>query len=342
MSKLAGVKEDFNKELQTTDSLEKVENLRIAFLGKKGLLAEQAQQIQTIPPQERKDFGIALNAAKTFITEQLSIKKTALEAAKLNETLKTEIIDVTLPAREKQIGTIHPISSVLDEIITIFSNMGFTLAEGPEIEDDFHNFTALNIPKTHPARQMHDTFYLDQEKVLRTHTSSVQIRMMENNKPPIKIISAGKTYRSDSDATHTPMFHQIEVLYVDENVNMGNLSYCINKFVSEFFGEKVKTRFRTSFFPFTEPSMEVDINYSKKNGAIEIGEGDEYMEIMGCGMVHPNVLTNVGIDPTKYQGFALGLGVERAAMLKYGMNDLRNFFENDQRWTNHYGFNLAS
>jgi phenylalanyl-tRNA synthetase alpha chain len=341
MSELSNIQSNFQKELSKASNKEQLNQLHIKYLSKKGIIASQMQLLAKLPANERKDFGSKINNLKLLINTQLNNSISKLQQAAINEQLANEQIDVTLPSRKKQLGKTHPISHTIEEIITIFAKMGFSVAEGPEIEDEFHNFNALNIPENHPARQMHDTFYIantEQKKMLRTHTSSVQIRSMLKGKAPFKIISPGKTFRKESDATHTPMFHQIEALFIDESTNMGHLKYCIQKFLNEFFGSNNKLRFRSSFFPFTEPSAEVDIAYTKTKGKISIGSGDDYMEILGCGMVHPNVLTNVNIDPKKYQGFALGMGVERLAMLKYGMADLRQFFENDPNWLNHYSF----
>ncbi|MCE3232848.1 MAG: phenylalanyl-tRNA synthetase alpha chain [Rickettsiaceae bacterium] len=325
-------------------TLEALEQVRVAQLGKKGVISEKLQSLGQLPPEERKEFGAAINKIKIAVTEAIDAKKLVLEAAELNNRLSTEKIDVTLPVRQSKTGKIHPISQVIDECIAIFAAQGFKVEEGPEIEDDFHNFTALNIPLNHPAREMQDTFYLQktgdvQPPVLRTHTSPVQIRTMENGKPPFKFIAPGRVYRSDYDMTHTPMFHQIEGLYIDKGINMGHLKGCLHNFLKAFFElDEVPLRFRPSFFPFTEPSAEVDIGCDRKDGELKIGEGSDWLEILGCGMVHPNVLKNVGIDPEEYQGFAFGLGIERLAMLKYGAPDLRNFFDSDIRWLNHYGF----
>ncbi len=320
-------------------NLDAVEETRIAFLGKQGKLTQAMKQLGQLDGEARKEAGAALNLLKGELVTQLNEVKARLEKAAMDEALMQEHVDVTLPAREAYEGNIHPISRVIDEITTIFAGLGFARAAGPEIEDDFHNFTALNIPESHPARQMHDTFYLDNGNVLRTHTSSVQIRTMQNTKPPLKIIAAGRTYRCDSDMTHTPMFHQIEGLYIDKDINFAHLKGVLEYFLQTFFGlDEVKARFRPSYFPFTEPSAEVDIGCKREAGNLQIGQGDDWLEVLGCGMVHPNVLSSVGIDPDEYQGYAFGLGVERLAMLKYGMSDLRQFFGNDIRWLDHYGF----
>ena len=278
------------------------------------------------------------------ITQKIENAKDVFETAELNQKLSGEKIDLSAPFRKEAQGLIHPLSNAMREIAEIFLDLGFEFASGPEIEDDFHNFTALNMPKDHPARQMQDTFYLqNSDLLLRTHTSNTQIRKMLNSKPPLKIAALGRVFRRDSDQTHTPMFHQFEGFVVDENINMGHLKWCLESFLEKFFEVKnVELRFRPSFFPFTEPSAEVDINYSLENGRIKIGNnslaGSKFMEILGCGMIHPNVLKNCGIDPEKFQGFAFGIGVERLAMLKYGITDLRMFFENDVRFLRHFGF----
>ncbi len=325
----------------TADDIEKI---RVKYLGKSGEITGQLKHLQMLPPEEKKSFGQKVNLVKENITNLINTKKEQLESKALEEKLNKEFIDVSIPVREENVGSIHPITQVTEEIIEIFSAMGFAVAEGPEIEDDYRNFTVLNIPENHPARQMHDTFYVnsdatDKKYVLRTHTSPVQVRTMEKQKPPIKIIAPGRTFRNDSDQTHSPMFHQVEGLYIDKDVNMGMLKGCLQEFVDTFFGVKnLKMRFRASFFPFTEPSAEVDIGCSRKGGKIKIGEGDDWLEVLGCGMVHPNVLKNLGICPDTYRGFAFGMGIERLAMLKYGISDLRQFFESDLRFLKHYSF----
>jgi phenylalanyl-tRNA synthetase alpha chain len=287
---------------------------------------------------------VRVNQLKDEVSAALETRRADLAGADLARRLAAERVDLTLPAPPERAGKIHPISQTIDEAIAIFGEMGFTLAEGPDIEDDFHNFTALNFPPGHPAREMHDTFYLPTKPdgsrlLLRTHTSPVQVRTMRRDKPPIRIIAPGRTYRSDSDQTHTPMFHQIEALVIDEATHMGHLRGCISAFVNAYFEQdNVPVRFRPSFFPFTEPSAEVDIGCSRKGGELKIGAGDDWLEILGCGMVHPNVLRACGIDPERYQGFAFGMGIERIAMLKYGIPDLRTFFDGDLRWLDHYGF----
>jgi phenylalanyl-tRNA synthetase alpha chain len=308
------------------------------------------QALGSLPPEERKAYGQVVNSLKTSIGEALEAKRAELAKSATAEKLAIEHADVTLPVREGPLaeGRIHPVSQVTDEITEIFADMGFSIAEGPDIETDFNNFTALNIPPEHPARQDHDTFYFAERPdgtraVLRTHTSPVQIRTMLREKPPLRIIAPGRVYRCDSDQTHTPMFHQVEGLVIDEETHLGHLKWVVEEFCKAFFEvPQVKMRFRASHFPFTEPSMEVDIGYAKGGDEIRdeirIGEGDEWLEILGCGMVHPNVLRNVGLDPNRYQGFAFGMGIDRIAMLKYGMPDLRAFFSGDLRWLTHYGF----
>ena len=295
-------------------------------------------------PEERKEMGPALNGLKTRIAEAIEAKKAALEEAALEARLASEKVDVTLPVAPEAQGSIHPVSQVMDEIIAIFSAMGFAVKEGPDIEDDFHNFTALNFPADHPAREMHDTFFFEPKEdgsrmLLRTHTSPVQIRTMMNEKPPLRIIIPGRTFRCDSDQTHTPMFHQVEGLVIDKQTHMGHLKGTLEAFAKAYFEvDSVRTRFRPHFFPFTEPSAEMDIGYERVGKEIRIGQGEKWMEILGCGMVHPNVMRNCGLDPDEYQGFAFGMGVDRLAMLKYGIPDLRDFFAADARWLEHYGF----
>ena len=341
MSDLKNIKNEFIEKLNNNLSLEEINQIKTELFGKNGLISSQFKNIGSIPEAERKEFASDLNQIKGELQNLITIKTNEINAKKINDKLEIEKIDVTLPERPFVRGKIHPVSQTIDEISSIFSEIGFTLEEGPDIENEYNNFTALNTPDNHPARDMHDTFYLDENKeiLLRTHTSPVQIRTMLKNKPPFKIIAPGRTYRSDSDQTHAPMFHQVEGLYVDKNINMGHLKGCLNYFIKEFFEvEKIKMRFRPSHFPFTEPSAEVDIGYRIKDGKIIIGEGDQWLEILGCGMVHPNVLKNVKVDSSKYQGYAFGIGIDRLAMLKYGINDLRAFFDCDYRWLNHFGF----
>jgi len=340
MTNLETLLSDFNSQISKIENKQQLEEIRINFLGKKGFVTELFLQLKNVANEEKKAFGAAINQVRDEVTKKIDAAKNDFENAELNEKLQGEKIDLSAPARKQNQGLIHPINKVMQEIEEIFGDLGFDFAQGPEIEDDFHNFTALNMPKDHPARQMQDTFYLENsELLLRTHTSNTQIRKMLNSQPPLKVAALGRVFRRDSDQTHTPMFHQFEGFVVDENVNMGHLKWTLENFLEKFFEVKnIELRFRPSFFPFTEPSAEVDINYSLENGRIKIGKDDKFMEILGCGMIHPNVLKNCNIDSTKYQGFAFGIGVERLAMLKYGITDLRMFFENDVRFLKHYGF----
>ena len=325
----------------TPDGLEAV---RIAALGKQGSVSALLKTMGAMSPEERQVQGPIINGLRESVTAALAEKKTALETAALNVRLATERLDMTLPAPDAPRGSVHPVSQVMDELAEIFADMGFAVAEGPEIEDDWHNFTALNIPETHPARAMHDTFYFPpdadgQAKLLRTHTSPVQIRTMTSQQPPIRIIAPGRVYRSDSDATHTPMFHQIEGLVIDKGIHLGHLKWTLETFLKAFFErDDVVLRLRPSYFPFTEPSVEIDVGYSNVNGKRVIGGSEGWMEVLGSGMVHPKVIAMCGLDPEVYQGFAFGTGVDRLAMLKYGMDDLRAFFDGDLRWLGHYGF----
>ncbi len=317
--------------------------VRVNALGKKGRITELMKTLGNLPPDERKEQGAVLNVLKDEIAAAIAARQQELEAGDLQARLESERIDVTLSPRPQAEGRIHPISQTVDEIVTIFASMGFNVAKGPDIESDWYNFTALNIPPDHPARQMQDTFYLPQTgehpTVLRTHTSPVQIRTMLKEKPPIRIIVPGRTFRCDYDATHAPMFHQFEGLVIDESTHMGHLRGCLMDFLRAFFGiQDLPVRFRPSHFPFTEPSAEVDIGCSRKGGELKLGNYGDWLEIAGCGMVHPNVLRNCNVDPERYQGFAFGMGIERIAMLKYGIPDLRTFFEADVRWLKHYGF----
>ena len=331
-------------KIKEANSLDDLENLRVQVLGKKGSVTSLMKQLGSLEPDKRREAGQILNSLQKNIIESIDNKKSSLEETYLNEKLKNESLDITLPTRPENIGRIHPLSKTMDEVISIFAQMGFTVAEGPDIESDFYNFTALNIPQEHPARQEHDTFYFNEDengerKVLRTHTSPVQIRTMEKLKPPLRVIVPGRTYRSDHDATHSPMFHQCEGLVIGDKLNMSHLKGCLIDFCRIFFGvDDLPVRFRPSYFPFTEPSAEVDIGCSRKSGELIIGEGDEWLEILGSGMVNPRVLQNCGLDPNEHQGFAFGMGLERVAMLKYGIPDLRPFFDSDLRWMKHYGF----
>ena len=341
MSDLKKLKEKFLTKLKERLNLSEINQIKSELFGKNGLISTQFKKIGTLAENERKKFASDLNVVKDELQDLINFKINEVENAEINKKLDKEKIDITLPARSFVRGKIHPVSQTIDEISSIFSEIGFSVEEGPDVENEYNNFTALNTPDNHPARDMHDTFYLDEkkQKLLRTHTSPVQIRTMLKDKPPFKIIAPGRTYRSDSDQTHAPMFHQVEGLHIDKDINMGHLKGCLNYFVKQFFEvDKIKMRFRPSHFPFTEPSAEVDIGYEMKDGKIIVGEGNQWLEILGCGMVHPNVLKNVEVDPTKFQGYAFGIGIDRLAMLKYGINDLRAFFECDYRWLNHFGF----
>jgi len=341
MSDIKKIKEEYSIKLDNKLSLAEVNQIKTDLLGKTGIISLEFKKISQVKESERKKFAAELNEIKNILQEKIETKLNEIETLEINERLSKEKIDITLPSRPYNKGKIHPVSQTIDEISSIFSEIGFSVEEGPDVENEYNNFTALNTPDNHPARDMHDTFYLNnnKEKLLRTHTSPVQIRTMLKSKPPFKIIAPGRTYRSDSDQTHAPMFHQVEGLHIDKNINMGHLKGCLNYFIKEFFEiDKIKMRFRPSHFPFTEPSAEVDIGYELKDGKIIIGEGNKWLEILGCGMVHPNVLKNVNVDNTTYQGYAFGIGIDRLAMLKYGINDLRAFFECDYRWLNHFGF----
>ncbi len=328
------------------NSLGELDDIRVGALGKKGSVSAMLATLGKMSPDERKIAGPKINGLKKSIAALIETRLGELKTKALANRLASEKIDVTLPLPASPVsrGRIHPISQVIDEITAIFSDMGFSIAEGPDIETDYYNFTALNFPKGHPAREMHDTFFFNpdengERKVLRTHTSPVQIRTMENQEPPIRIVIPGRTYRCDSDQTHTPMFHQVEGLVIDKSSHIGQLRWVLEEFLKAFFEvDNVVTRFRPHFFPFTEPSMEVDVQCDRSGSEVKIGQGTDWMEILGCGMVHPNVLRNAGLDPDVYQGFAWGIGIDRLAMLKYGMPDLRAFFDADQRWLDHYGF----
>jgi len=341
MSDIKKIKDEFLGKLNGDLNIESVNQIKSELFGKNGKISSSFKNLGSLPAEERKKFASDLNFVKNELQEKINKKIQEIEIKEINSKLENENVDVTLPERNIVQGKIHPVSQVIDEISSIFSEIGFSVEEGPDVENEHYNFTLLNTPDNHPARDMHDTFYLDDKKklLLRTHTSPVQVRTMLKGKPPFKIIAPGRTYRSDSDQTHAPMFHQVEGLHIDKNINMGNLKGCLNYFIKSFFEvEKIKMRFRPSHFPFTEPSAEVDIGYELKDGKIVIGEGDKWLEILGCGMVHPNVLKNVKINSDKYQGYAFGIGIDRLAMLKYGINDLRAFFETDYRWLNHFGF----
>ncbi len=341
MSDIKKIKDEYLNKLSDDLNIENVNKIKTELFGKNGTISNLFKKLGSMDSGERKNFASDLNSAKEELQEKLNNKFQEIENKEINSKLKNEKVDVTLPERDINQGKIHPVSQVIDEISSIFSEIGFSVEEGPDVEKEYYNFTALNTPDNHPARDMHDTFYLDDNKelLLRTHTSPVQVRTMLKGKPPFKIIAPGRTYRSDSDQTHSPMFHQVEGLHIDKDINMGHLKGCLNYFIKSFFEvDKIKMRFRPSHFPFTEPSAEVDIGYELKNGKIVIGEGNKWLEILGCGMVHPNVLNNVNVNSDKYQGYAFGIGIDRLGMLKYGINDLRAFFETDYRWLNHFGF----
>jgi len=334
------------------ESSNALEDQRVALLGKKGTITEALKTLGSADPETRKTLGAQLNQLKQELADAIESKKSEIAAYELNARLAHEKLDVTLPARPESKGSIHPVSQVIEEITAIFADLGFAVAEGPDIETDDYNFDKLNIPESHPARQMHDTFYLqgngDGKTLLRTHTSPVQIRTMSagqknNSGPPFRFIAPGSTYRCDSDITHTPMFHQVEGFVIDKGIHMGHLKGCVIEFLKAFFElDDVPVRFRPSFFPFTEPSAEVDIGCARSKDELKIGAGSDWLEIMGCGMVHPNVLKNCNLDPDEWQGFAFGMGVERLAMLKYGIPDLRTFFDSDVRWLKHYGFDALN
>ena len=350
MSNIESLKQELVKTVEAANDLGSLEEARVSALGKKGRVTDLMKTLGGMEPEERKEMGQALNRLKNEISDAIDARAVILKKDAMKDKLETERMDMTLSPRPAKTGSVHPITQTMEEAISIFANMGFTVAEGPDIEDDFHNFTALNFPPEHPARELHDTFYLPDapgkegdaaKRLLRTHTSTVQVHVMQEQEPPIRIIIPGRVYRSDYDMTHTPMFHQLEGLVVDKigKIHMGHLKGCLIEFIKAFFEvDELPTRLRPHYFPFTEPSAEMDIGYSRKGNELKIGAGEDWMEILGCGMVHPNVLKNCGIDPEEYQGFAFGLGLDRMAMLKYGIADLRGFFEGDIRWLRHYGF----
>ncbi|MCB1553144.1 MAG: phenylalanine--tRNA ligase subunit alpha [Xanthomonadales bacterium] len=327
MSELEDLQSSALRDIASAANLEALDAVRVAMLGKQGAVTGQLKLLGKLPPEERRTVGESINRVKDAIAEAIASRKTDLEASALAARLASERIDITLPGRDRERGAVHPVTRTLDRIVSLFSSLGYQVADGPEIEDDWHNFEALNFPPHHPARAMHDTFYFGDGRLLRTHTSPVQIRSMLGRQPPIRIIAPGKVYRSDSDQTHTPMFHQVEGLLVDETSSFADLKGTLKQFVDAFFERDFEMRFRPSYFPFTEPSAEVDIRWDR-------GDGSEpgWLEVLGCGMVHPNVLRHCGIDPERYTGFAFGLGVERFAMLRYGVSDLRSFFDNDLRF----------
>jgi phenylalanyl-tRNA synthetase alpha chain len=352
MTDIANLQNQILAAIDAADTPDALEAVRIDALGKQGSVSALLKTLGQMSSEERQQQGPVINGLREAVTAALAAKKEALETAILNQRLATERLDMTLPAPEAPRGSVHPVSQVMDELAEIFADMGFAVAEGPEIEDDWHNFSALNIPETHPARAMHDTFYFPNQMarpdgnggakkmLLRTHTSPVQIRTMTSQEPPIRIIAPGRVYRSDSDATHTPMFHQIEGLVIDKGIHLGHLKWTLETFLKAFFErDDVVLRLRPSYFPFTEPSVEVDVGYSVVNGKRVIGGAEGWMEVLGSGMVHRKVIEACGLDPEVWQGFAFGTGVDRLAMLKYGMDDLRAFFDGDNRWLGHYGFN---
>ena len=347
MENMESLKTELLAEINAAGDLKTLEEARVAITGKKGRLTAMMKDLGALSIEEKKEMGKNLNILKAEVEKALETRKGILEEAALNARLEKEKVDITLPIRPEVQGRIHPVSKIYEEVVAIFGQMGFSVAEGPDIEDQFHNFNALNMPANHPARQMQDTFYIpnpesddfDDSFVVRTHTSPVQIRTMEKQQPPSRIIAPGRTYRSDYDATHTPMFHQVEGLVIDKDITMAHLKGCLYDFVKAFFElDEIPVRYRPSYFPFTEPSAEMDIGCLKTKTELKIGAGDDWLEILGCGMVHPNVLRAGGIDPDVYQGFAFGVGIDRLAMLKYGIPDLRTFFESDVRWLKHYGF----
>ena len=344
MTEIETLKGELLAAVAAASDLAALEAVRLDALGKKGRISVQLKTLGGLEAELRKHTGQALNLVKNEVADAISARQAELEADALSEQLANERVDISLPVQEPLAGGIHPLSRTMEEIAAIFADMGFSIAEGPDIETDFYNFTALNIPPEHPARQEHDTFYLRPDEtgarpVLRTHTSPVQIRTMQKIAPPIRIIVPGRTYRSDHDATHSPMFHQCEGLVIGENIHMGHLKGCLIDFCRAFFGvDDLPVRFRPSFFPFTEPSAEVDIGCRRIDGKLEIGAGDDWLEILGSGMVHPRVIENCGLNPDEVQGFAFGMGIERLAMLKYGIPDLRTFYDSDLRWLRHYGF----
>lgn len=343
-SNLTDIETEVSAAIASADSVDALEALRVAELGKKGRVSGLMKFLGKMSVEEKKEMGPKLNGLKTRLTDAIMARKTDLEDAALDASLAAEREDLTLPPTGHRTGTLHPVMQVFEEIEAIFGDMGFAIATGPDIETDWHNFTALNFPEGHPAREMHDTFFFHPDKdgnrkVLRTHTSPVQIRTMMEEKPPIRVIIPGRVYRNDWDATHTPMFHQVEGLVIDKSTHMGHLKGCLVDFVKAFFEvDEVVSRFRPHFFPFTEPSAEMDVKCDRSGGVVKVGQGEDWLEVLGCGMVHPNVLRNCGLDPDEYQGFAFGMGVDRLAMLKYGMPDLRPYFEADVRWSEHYGF----
>ena len=345
MTDLDHLRDHLLAAIGASGGLEALDTVRVGALGKQGTITGLLKTLGGMSPEQRLIEGPRIQGLREAVTLAIADKKAALDRADLDARLARETLDMTLPADGVQMGSIHPVSQVMDELAEIFADLGFAVATGPEIEDDWHNFTALNIPESHPARAMHDTFYFpegaegERKMLLRTHTSPVQIRTMLNQKPPIRIIAPGRTYRSDSDATHTPMFHQVEGLVIDKGITLGHLKWTLETFLKAFFErDDVVLRLRPSYFPFTEPSAEVDVGYTMEKGKRVIGGSDGWMEVLGSGMVHPKVIAACGLDPDEWQGFAFGCGIDRLAMLKYGMDDLRPFFDGDIRWLKHYGF----
>jgi len=344
MSNFEHMSSDWLARIERAGDLQSLEAERVAALGKQGAITQLLKTLGAMTPEQRQVEGPRVHSLREQVSDAITARKGALEAAELERKLATEMLDMTLPVSAGEQGSVHPVSQVMDELAEIFADLGFAVATGPEIEDQWHNFTALNMPESHPARAMHDTFYLraaegEEAKVLRTHTSPVQIRTMTSQKPPIRIIAPGRTYRSDSDATHTPMFHQVEGLVIDRGIHMGHLKWTLETFLKAYFErDDIVLRLRPSYFPFTEPSAEVDVGYSMEKGRRVIGGSEGWMEVLGSGMVHPKVIEACGLDPEEWQGFAFGCGIDRLAMLKYGMDDLRAFFDGDLRWLKHYGF----
>jgi phenylalanyl-tRNA synthetase alpha chain len=345
MSDLETMSSDLLSRIGATADLPALEAERVSALGKQGTITQLLKTLGGMTPEQRQAEGPRIHGLRERVTDAIASRKAALETAELERKLATETLDLTLPVSPGLQGSVHPVSQVMDELAEIFADMGFSVATGPEIEDDWHNFTALNIPESHPARAMHDTFYFDRtdeqgrKMLLRTHTSPVQIRTMQSQKPPIYIIAPGRTYRSDSDATHTPMFHQVEGLVIDRGIHIGHLKWTLETFLKAYFErEDIVLRLRPSYFPFTEPSAEVDVGYTVQSGRRVLGGSERWMELLGSGMVHPKVIEACGLDPDEWQGFAFGCGIDRLAMLKYGMDDLRAFFDGDIRWLKHYGF----
>jgi phenylalanyl-tRNA synthetase alpha chain len=349
MTDLTVLESDVLAQVAAAADLAALDAVRVAALGKTGSISGLLKTLGAMSPEERKERGAAINVLRDRVQTALNDRKASLETAALDARLASETLDLTLPAPYRRKGSVHPTMQTMDEMVAIFAEMGFAVAEGPDIDDDFHNFTALNFPPKHPAREMHDTFFFNPQKnedgseaermLLRTHTSTVQVRTMMSQKPPIRIIAPGRTYRCDNDATHTPVFHQVEGLVIDKGIHMGHLKWTLETFLARFFEtDAVTTQFRPHHFPFTEPSAEMDVQCDRSGGEIKIGQGTSWLEILGCGMVHPNVLRACGIDPDEYQGFAFGMGVDRLGMLKYGMPDLRDMWSSDSRWLAHYGF----